>query len=145
MPYVECPTSLPFYNTNTSTCTSLCTGGNYIDLATGNCIVPNKVSNVSALNTANNYLESTKPNGTLSAINQTIQNLKTAGTPYAECPQSNPYYSSTLGCIACPSGSNLDLATGNCIACAAYNPSNHTCSPVYVSNVPVLSSSNSYI
>lgn len=110
------------------------------------CVLPPTVSNISALSSYNNYIE-TQPNATLAALKKQIQDYKTSGTPYLECSQSQPYFNlDTYACTnVCSDGTFLDLATSRCIICMGYIQLNHTCIPALVSNIPVIISSNAYL
>lgn len=39
----------------------------------------------------------------------------------------------------------MNLGTSSCVPCLIYNPTNHTCTPVPVTNVPAIQSAGNYI
>lgn len=124
---IPCPPPNIFFDYLAKKCTG-CPDNSF--LSNGKCVQSPIVSNIPAIVSGNNYIE-TPPNATVANLNQTIQNYVNSQTPYRECPATAPLYNATTSTCqpACAAGTYLDLASGKCIACPTYNATTRTCPP----------------
>lgn len=133
-PYLECSQSQPYYNPNTKSCTSLCSAGQYLDLATAKCIpcTTYDAKSHSCPLPVVNYADLSNPNwiaANPAAVTQQRDSLKSQ--PGSQiCPSTAPFLSNgnCVGCIAATPYFNYD--TKKCEACAVFSPNTHTCSQV---------------
>jgi hypothetical protein len=123
-PVLPCPASAPLYN---GTNCLYCPPRTYYLLSNFTCYTPLKVTNVTQLNKANNYVNVGGAN--LAFINTTIS---ASVLPVRACPASAPLFNGTA-CLGCRPGQYYNLGNLSC-----QNPN-------IISNVIALKLSNNYL
>lgn len=152
-PTKPCPTEAPFFDNVTKACTN-CTQDNtkpYFDFnnqTCGSCPPPQiydpaqhqctLCQNGDQYDIALKTCVST--NSTSAQTKPYIGNATTTSSQNL-CPEATPFYSKVhQKCIACPPANDssltvFDFNSGDCVACIAYNETDHTCKNGYISDV----------